>query len=167
MSSIGGRVSKETYVVTTTYEIDDGGLRTFVKKYPWMPLLFYTCGSDNLVISVQVMRALAAIARSQLADAARRGEPFAWRGGVDSSGWRPASSVHTCRVILNIGLPSWFAATGLRVTAKQPDSRGIPGFSVAFFSILTQFDVCPVGWYNCWMEFLGRTASQRLLRDFK
>jgi len=62
-------------------------------------------------------------------------------------------------VIVNIGLPGWFAATGLRVMVKQPDSRGIPCFFVAIFSVITQFDVCPVGWYNRRMEFLGRTGG--------
>ena len=36
VSFIGGRVSEETHVVTTTYEIDGGGLRTFVQKYPML-----------------------------------------------------------------------------------------------------------------------------------
>jgi hypothetical protein len=58
----------------------------------------------------------------------------------------------------NIGLPGRFSATGLHVTVKQPGSRGMQGFFVAIFSVVTQFDVCPVGWYNCRMEFLGRTA---------
>jgi len=61
-------------------------------------------------------------------------------------------------VIANIGLPGWFAATGLRVTLKQPHSRVIPGFFVPIFSVVTQFEVCPVGWYHCRMEFLGKTA---------
>ena len=30
---------------------------------------------------------------------------------------------------------------------------------MAIFSAVTQFDVCPVGWYNCRMEFLGRTGA--------
>ena len=59
-------------------------------------------------------------------------------------------------MIGNVGLPGWFAATGLRVTVKEPDSRGIPGFFVAIFSVVTQFDACPVGWYNCRMEFFGK-----------
>ena len=37
--------------------------------------------------------------------------------------------------------------------------RGIPGFFAAIFSVVTPFDVCPVGWYNCRMEFLGRTTD--------
>jgi hypothetical protein len=40
-------------------------------------------------------------------------------------------------VIVNIGLPDWFGASGLRVTVKQPDSRGIPGFFTSFFSVVT------------------------------
>jgi len=61
-------------------------------------------------------------------------------------------------VIVDIGLSGSFVATGLRVMVKQPDSRGIPGFFLAIFSAVTQFEVCPVGWYNCRMEFLGRTT---------
>ena len=59
-------------------------------------------------------------------------------------------------MIVNIRLPGWFTATGLCVTVKQPDSRGTPGFFVAIFSVVAQFEVCPVGWYNCRMEFLER-----------
>lgn len=47
----------------------------------------------------------------------------------------------------------------LRLTVKQPDSRGIPGFFEAIFSVVTQFEVCPVGCYNCRMELLGRTGG--------
>jgi len=36
---------------------------------------------------------------------------------------------------------------------EQPDSRGIPGFFLAIFSAVTQFDVCPVGWYNSARSF--------------
>jgi hypothetical protein len=64
-------------------------------------------------------------------------------------------------VIVNIGLPGRFSATDLHVTVKQPGLRGMPGFFVAIFSVVTQFDVCPVGRYNCRMEFLGRTAYSR------
>ena len=59
-------------------------------------------------------------------------------------------------MIVDIGLSGSFVATGLRVMLKQPDSRGIPGFFLAIFSAVTQFDVCPIGWYNCRMEFLRR-----------
>jgi len=31
---------------------------------------------------------------------------------------------------------------------NHPDSLGIPGFFVVVFSVVTQFDVRPVGWYN-------------------
>ena len=37
---------------------------------------------------------------------------------------------------------------------------GMQGFFVAIFSVVTQFDVCPVGCYNFRMEFLGRTPFQ-------
>lgn len=47
----------------------------------------------------------------------------------------------------------------MRVTVKQPDSREISGFFVAIFSAVTQFDVCPVGWCNCRMEFMRRTGA--------
>ncbi len=30
---------------------------------------------------------------------------------------------------------------------------------VAIFSAVTQFDVCPAGWYNCRLGFLGRTTT--------
>jgi hypothetical protein len=61
-------------------------------------------------------------------------------------------------VIVDIGLPGWFVATGLGVMVEQPDSQGILCSFVAIFSLATQFDVCPVGWYNRRMEFLGRTS---------
>ncbi len=63
-------------------------------------------------------------------------------------------------MIASIGLRDWFVASGLRVTVKQPDSRGIPDFFVAIFSVVTQFGVCPVGPQNLRMEFLGRTGCQ-------
>ncbi len=59
---------------------------------------------------------------------------------------------------MNVGLPGWFVASGLRVTVKQPDSRGMPGFFAAIFSVVTQFAMCPVGWKNYRMGFLGRTG---------
>jgi len=62
-------------------------------------------------------------------------------------------------VIVKVGLAEWSAATGPRSTVKPPDSRGISGFLVAIFSVVTQFDVCPVSGYNCPTEFLGRTGS--------
>jgi hypothetical protein len=62
-------------------------------------------------------------------------------------------------VIEEIGLPGWSSATGPHVTVKQPDSCGVPGFFVAILSVVTQLDVRPVGWYNCRMEFLGRTGG--------
>jgi hypothetical protein len=37
-----------------------------------------------------------------------------------------------------------FAATGLRVMVTPPDSRGIPGFFLAIFSVVTQFDLRPL-----------------------
>ncbi len=40
------------------------------------------------------------------------------------------------------------------------DPRGIPGFFVAIFSVVTWIYACPIGWYNRRMEFLGRTAGQ-------
>jgi len=43
-------------------------------------------------------------------------------------------------VIVNVGWPDWFVATGLRVTVKQPESREILWFSAAIFSVVTQFD---------------------------
>ncbi len=61
-------------------------------------------------------------------------------------------------MIVKVGLPDWFVASGLRVTASQPDSCGMPGFFVAIFSVVTQLDVCPVGPQNLRMDFLGRTA---------
>jgi hypothetical protein len=64
---------------------------------------------------------------------------------------------------VNVGLPGWFVAIGLRVMVKQPGSRGILCFFVAIFSVATQLDVCPIDWYNCRMEFLGRTTSKHLL----
>lgn len=67
--------------------------------------------------------------------------------------------VSSCCVIVNIGLPGWFVAIGLRVMVKQPDSRRIPGFFVVVFSVVIQFDVCSVGWYNRRMGFLERTTG--------
>ena len=64
-------------------------------------------------------------------------------------------------MIVDIGLSGRFVATGLRVMVKQPVSRGIPGFFLAIFSAVTQLDVCPVGWYNCRVEFW---EGQRLRR---
>ena len=61
--------------------------------------------------------------------------------------------------IVDIGLSDRFVPTGLRVMVKQPDSREIPGFFLAIFSAVTQFDVCPVGWYNRRIEFLGKTGA--------
>jgi hypothetical protein len=58
-------------------------------------------------------------------------------------------------------LPGWFVATGLGVTVKQPDSRGIPGSFATIFSVVTQFSVCPVGPQNRRMEFLGGTGAKR------
>ena len=48
-------------------------------------------------------------------------------------------------MIVNIGLSGRFMATGLRVRTKQPDSRGMPGFFLAIFSPVTQFDLCALG----------------------
>ena len=62
-------------------------------------------------------------------------------------------------MIVSIGLLGWFAATGLRVMVKQPDSRGTPAFFVAIVAAVTRFDVWPIGWYNCRMEFLGGTTG--------
>ena len=104
---------------------------------------------------------VSSFAGSQLANATRGGTAVAGRGHLHSAGRRIASPILACCVIVNIGLPGWFAAAGLRLTVKQPNSRGIPGFFLAIFSVVTQFDVCPVGWYNCRMEFLGRTAPLR------
>jgi hypothetical protein len=36
----------------------------------------------------------------------------------------------------------------------------IPGFFAAIFSVVPQFDLCPVDWYNRQMEFLGRTPAK-------
>lgn len=78
---------------------------------------------------------------------------------VDSPDWRPASSVHACRLVAKIGLPGWFVATARRATVKPPVARGIPVCFVPIFSVVTRFDVCLVGRYNCRMEFLGRTIA--------
>ena len=59
-------------------------------------------------------------------------------------------------MIVEIGLPRWFAATGPRAPVKHPDSRGVGGFFVAILSVVTQFDACPVGGYNCRTEFFGK-----------
>jgi hypothetical protein len=56
-------------------------------------------------------------------------------------------------------LLGWFAATGLRVMVKQPYSRASAGFFVAILSLVTQRDAWSGGWYNCRMEFLGRTGT--------
>ena len=61
-------------------------------------------------------------------------------------------------MIGNVGLPGWFVATGLRVSLKQPNSRGIPGSFGAIFSDVNRLDVCPVGYYNRRMTFLRGTA---------
>jgi hypothetical protein len=61
-------------------------------------------------------------------------------------------------VIVNISLPGWFVATGLGVMVEQSDSHGSLCFFAAISSLATQFDACPVGWYNRRMEFLARTG---------
>jgi hypothetical protein len=53
----------------------------------------------------------------------------------------------------------WFAATGLCVTAEQRYPRGSAGFLVAALSAVTQRDAWPGNWYNCRMEFLGKTTD--------
>ena len=63
-------------------------------------------------------------------------------------------------MIGNVGLPGWFVATGLRVSLKQPNSRGIPGSFVAIFSDVNRLDVCPVGYYNRRMTFLRGTGRR-------
>ena len=63
-------------------------------------------------------------------------------------------------MIGNVGLPGWFVATGLRVSLKQPNSRGIPGSFGAIFSDVNRLDVCPVGYYNRRMTFLRGTEVQ-------
>ena len=68
-------------------------------------------------------------------------------------------------MIVNIGLPGWFVAIGLGVMVEQPDPREILCFVVAIFSLTTKFDVCPVGWYNRQMEFLGRTTFRKICGD--
>jgi hypothetical protein len=55
----------------------------------------------------------------------------------------------------------------------MPESEGyvrpVPGFFAAIFSVVTQFDVCPVGWYNRGMELFkrqgNRPQSSRSLRS--
>ena len=54
-----------------------------------------------------------------------------------------------------------FGVSGLRVMVKQPDSRWTPGFFVANFSVVAQFDVSTVGWYNCQVEFWGGSDNNR------
>ena len=68
-------------------------------------------------------------------------------------------------MIGNVGLPGWFVATGLRVSLKQLNSRGIPGSFGAIFSDVNRLDVCPVGYYNRRMTFLRGTPSQ--MRDVR
>ena len=63
-------------------------------------------------------------------------------------------------MIGNVGLPGWFVATGLRVSLKQPNSRGIPGSFGAIFSDVNRLDVCPVGYYNRRMTFLRGTLGR-------
>ena len=62
-------------------------------------------------------------------------------------------------MIGNVGLPGWFVATRLRVSLKQPNSRGIPGSFGAIFSDVNRLDVCPVGYYNRRMTFLRGTPA--------
>ena len=38
--------------------------------------------------------------------------------------------------------------------------RPVPGFFAAIFSVVTQFDVCPVGWYNRAMELFRRQGNR-------
>ena len=103
------------------------------------------------------------IVGSQLADTARGGTAVARRGHLHWPSRWTASPILACCVIEDIGLQGWFSATGLHVTVKQPGSRGIPGFFVAIFPVVTRFDVCPVGWYNRRMELLGRTGGSKPL----
>ena len=73
---------------------------------------------------------------------------------------RLTPSVHTaCRVTID---PSFqfdlSSAQADRADVPKLRSRKIPGFFAAIFSVVTQFDLHPVGWYNRQMEFLGRTG---------
>ena len=38
--------------------------------------------------------------------------------------------------------------------------RPVLGFVAAIFSVVTQFDVCPVGWYNHRMELFRRPVNR-------
>ena len=98
------------------------------------------------------------VAGSQLTDTTHSGTAIAGRGHIHSASRRFTSSILACCVIVNICLPGRFSATGLHVTVKRPRSCGILGLFVEVFSVVTQFDVCPVGWYNCRTEFLRGTS---------
>ena len=41
-------------------------------------------------------------------------------------------------------------------TRNTLSSGATVSFFSAIFSVVTQFDVCAVGWYNCRMEFFGK-----------
>ena len=66
-----------------------------------------------------------------------------------------------CCMIANIRLLGRFAAAGLRVMGKQPESCVFLTFFAAILSVVTQLHVWPVGRCHCRMEFLGRTGVSR------
>ncbi len=62
-------------------------------------------------------------------------------------------------MIVGIGLSGRLVATGLGIMVEQPDPGGILGPFVAIFSLATQFEMCPFGWYNRRMELSGGTTG--------
>ncbi len=45
----------------------------------------------------------------------------------------------------NVGLELWMS------TVSEDAKMGMYYFFQAVFSVVTQFDMCPLGWYNGWM----------------
>jgi hypothetical protein len=55
--------------------------------------------------------------------------------------------------------PISLLVTGLRATVKPHDSCGMRP-SLGHFPVVTQFDVCPIGGYNCRIKFVARTTQR-------
>ena len=56
-----------------------------------------------------------------------------WRENGRFEGGTCVSPILACCMIVDTGLPGWFAATGLGVMVEQPESRGIPDFFAAIY----------------------------------
>jgi hypothetical protein len=99
---------------------------------------------------------------SQLANTPVHRTTIRERSRCPSTSRRFTSSIHTvCRLTVDpsfqFELPSWQAD---RPEVPKLRSRKIPGFFIAVFSDVIQFDLSPSGRYNRQIEFLGRTPRE-------